>query len=148
MLKEVEENPSGYNLFNTGNVYYSLQDFETAIQYYQRAYPLSKERTFTSELLTKLATSLSYTERHVDGLNILVDAVELFPQAVDLQFALGKILFEAGYLKDAEIAFRKCIEMGDTGFAVTEGAGGYSARFYLSQLYVQKVNLLRALKRF
>lgn len=144
MLQEVEENPNGYNLFNTGNAYYSLQNYEKAIEFYQKSYPMSKERSYTPELLTKLATCLSYMGRHEDGLNILIDAVKLFPNTVDLQFAQGRIYLEAGYLKDSELAFLKCLEMGDEGITVTEGSGGYGAHYYLSLLYSKKGELSKS----
>ncbi|GIP21754.1 hypothetical protein J22TS3_20290 [Paenibacillus sp. J22TS3] len=147
MLREVEENPDGYNLFNTGNVYYSLNDYNKAIQYYQRSYPLSKERSYSPELLAKMATSLGYLGRYEDGLRILIDAVQLFPSTVDLRFAQGKIYLEAGYLKDAELSFKKCLDIGDQGIAVTEGAGGYGSHYYLAELYLQQGELARSYEK-
>ncbi|WP_049825078.1 glycosyltransferase family 2 protein [Paenibacillus sp. 1-18] len=144
MLKEVAENPNGYNLFNTGNVYYSLGNYKKAIEYYQRSYPLSKDKSYTPELLTKIATCLSYLGKHEEGLRVLEDAVEIFPNTVDLRYAQGKIYFEAGYFRDAELTFRKCIIMGDKGITVTEGAGGYGAHYYLSLLYYKKGELAKS----
>ncbi|WDM21638.1 glycosyltransferase [Paenibacillus polymyxa] len=144
MLKEVAENPNGYNLFNTGNVYYSLGNYKKAIEYYQRSYPLSKDKSYTPELLTRIATCLSYLDKHEEGLRVLEDAVEIFPNTVDLRYAQGKIYFEAGYFKDAELTFKKCIMMGDKGITVTEGAGGYGAHYYLSLLYYKKGELAKS----
>lgn len=144
MLKEVAENPDGYNLFNTGNVYYSLGNYKKAIEFYQRSYPLSKDKSYTPELLTKTATCLSYLGKHEEGLRVLEDAVEIFPNTVDLRFAQGKIYFEAGYFKDAELAFRKCLIMGDKGITVTEGAGGYGAHYYLSLMYYKKGEMAKS----
>ncbi|MFF2018096.1 glycosyltransferase [Paenibacillus sp. NPDC058177] len=135
MLKEVEENPDAYNLYNMGKTYMSADEYEKAIKYFQRAYPLSSNRVFLPELITKLSYCLSELDRNEDALTILKDAINLFPMDTEMRYMQGKIFAQAGYNKDAEITFQKCLEMGDHGAMLTEGSGGYMARFSLAELY-------------
>lgn len=135
MLKEVEENPDAYNLYNMGKTYMSADDFENAIKYFQRAYPLSMNRLFLPELITKLAYCLGQFGRSEESLTILKDAVNLFPMDTEMRYMQGKLFAGSGYAKDAEITFKKCLEMGDQGAMLTEGSGGYMARFSLAELY-------------
>lgn len=135
MLKEVEENPDAYNLYNMGKTYMSMDENGKAIKYFQRAYPLSTKRVFLPELLTKLAYCLSRGGKHEEGLKILNDAVILFPHDTELHFMQGRLFEEAGYNRDAEKTFFKCLELGDKGAMVTEGSGSYRAYLALAELY-------------
>lgn len=141
MLKEAEENPDAYNLFNMGKTYMSADDYENAIKYFRRAYPLSSNRIFMPELLTKLAYSLAQLKRYEDGLAILNDAVNLFPEDVEMRYMQGKLFMDAGYLKDAEFTFKECLKLGDKGALVTEGSGGYMSKHMLALLYEEQNRL-------
>lgn len=135
MLKEVMENPNAYNLYNMGKTYMADDQYENAILYFKKAYPLSTNRMFLPELITKLSYCLGKIGKHENGLEILADAVGLFSSDVEMQYMQGKLFLEAGYIKDAELAFHRCLELGDQGAFVTEGSGGYMARFMLAQIY-------------
>ncbi|USB32837.1 glycosyltransferase [Paenibacillus sp. YPG26] len=141
MLKEVEENPTAYNLFNMGKTYLGIEKHEKAIEYFKRAYPLSHGRIFMPELLTKLAYCLGELNRPEEGLQILKDAVKVFPLETEMRYIQGRLYTEAGYHKDAIDCFYECIQMGDLGSTVTEGSGGYMAHYQLSDIYEQEGRL-------
>ncbi|MGN7169663.1 glycosyltransferase [Paenibacillus cellulositrophicus] len=138
MIKEVEEHPTAYNLFNMGKTYLSINRHDKAIEYFKKAYSLSHGKVFMPELLTKFAYSLGELNRQEEGLLILKDAVVLFPQETEMKYIQGRLYVKAGYIKDAIKCFQTCLELGDQGTTVTEGSGGYMARFQLAELYEQE----------
>ncbi|MDO3412078.1 glycosyltransferase [Saccharibacillus sp. CPCC 101409] len=144
MLKEVEENPNAYNLFNMGRMYMWLGEHEKAIDYLKRAYPLSKGLSNAPELISTLCKSLGELERYEEALTILSDAVNVFQNEVDL-LHLQALLFEkAGYKKDAIETMNVCLELGDQGITVAEGYGSYIAHFRLAEWYEEKYKLLES----
>lgn len=137
MELEVEENPTAYNLYNMGKTYFGMQKYDRAVDFFKRAYPLSRDRLFLPELLTKLAYALAENNNKEDSLSILTDAVVLFPKETEMRFILGMIYHKFQYYREAESCFIKCIELGDQGSLVTEGSGGYMAHMRLSELYAE-----------
>ncbi|MFD1139403.1 glycosyltransferase [Paenibacillus urinalis] len=135
MKKEVDENPNAYNLFNMGKTYLSIEEYEKAVEYFRRAYPISGNRAYMPELIAKLAFCLGKLELYKDGIRILSNAVHLFPNETEIHSMLGRLFLDAGYFKDAEIVYRKCLEIGDQGTMVSEGAGSYLAHFSLAEMY-------------
>ncbi|KAF6587334.1 MULTISPECIES: glycosyltransferase [Paenibacillus] len=146
MELEVKENPNAYNLYNMGQTYFGIQEYEKSTNYFKKAYPLSKNRVFLPELLTKLAYALAEMKQIDEALSILTDAALLFPKETEMHYILGVIYQRAGYYRDAEACYRNCIKLGDQGYYVTEGSGGYMAHLRLSELYMQTGRLEDSLK--
>lgn len=142
MLQEVEENPDAYNLYNMGKTYLSINEHAKAIEYFQRAYPLSAGRMFLPELITKMCYCLGELKQYEDSLRILNDAVKVYPNETDMHYMQGRIFMDAGYIKDAEMVLKGCLDLGgDLGITVTEGTGGYMTRFVLAELYESRNQL-------
>ncbi|WP_054957465.1 glycosyltransferase [Paenibacillus dakarensis] len=135
MLQEVKENPTAYNLFNMGRTYMAIGEHEKAIEYLKKSYPLSKQLVIVPELISTLCFCLNELKRYEEALQILRDAVELYPDTTDLRYLQGSIYFEAGYVKDAETSFLECLRLGDQGVTVTEGNGSYMAHYRLAEIY-------------
>ncbi|KGP80875.1 MULTISPECIES: glycosyltransferase [unclassified Paenibacillus] len=141
MELEVAENATAYNLYNMGKTYFAIQEYKKAVDFFKQAYPLSKDRLFLPELLTKIAYALAEINQMEDALSILTDAVMMFPRETEMRYILGMVYQKAEYYRDAEACFRKCIELGDQGSLITEGSGGYMAHMRLSELY-EEIGLL------
>ncbi|WP_336762400.1 glycosyltransferase [Paenibacillus sp. USHLN196] len=137
MELEVQENPNAYNLYNMGQTYFGIGKYKASVEYFKKAYPLSKDRVFLPDLLTKLAYAMAELKQTEEALSILTDSINLFPQETEMIYILGLIYQNAGYYRDSEICYRKCIELGDQGYYVTEGSGGYMSHLRLSELYEQ-----------
>ncbi|MGQ8873590.1 glycosyltransferase [Paenibacillus sp. TSA_86.1] len=137
MKLEVKENPTGYNLFNMGKTYFGLQDYMKAVEFFKRAYSLSKDRIYLPELITKLAYALAEIGQIDEALNILKDATIIYPTETEMKYIQGVVYKKAGYDKDAEVCFLHCLELGDQGSTVTEGSGSFRAHLQLSELYEQ-----------
>lgn len=79
---------------------------------------------FLPELITKLCYCLGELNQYDDSLRILNDAVKVYPLETDMRYMQGRIFMDAGYIKDAEITLKSCLEFGgDLGVSVTEGTG-------------------------
>ncbi|WP_310550756.1 glycosyltransferase [Paenibacillus glufosinatiresistens] len=135
MKKALRAHKDGYNLFNMGKTYMALEDYSKAVQCFKEAYPLSTGRVYLPELITKLSLCLGELGRNEEGLNILKDAVNLYPDETDMRYVQALLYKKAGYLKDAVAAYEACLKMGDRGSTVTEGAGSYKARVSLAEIY-------------
>ncbi|AJS60370.1 glycosyltransferase [Paenibacillus sp. IHBB 10380] len=144
MLKEVNENPNAYNLFNMGRTYMWTGEHEKAISYFQRAYPLSTNLIIIPELLTTLCYCLGELNRYEDALQVINDAVNIYPNETDLRHMQGILFIESGYTKDAVVALEECLKLGDQGITVTEGNGSYTARFRLAELYESQNRILKS----
>ncbi|WP_229524020.1 tetratricopeptide repeat-containing glycosyltransferase family 2 protein [Paenibacillus farraposensis] len=144
MLKEVEENPTFYNLFNMGRTFMWVGEHEKAIKYLQRAYPLSKEFTIAPDLISTLCRSLGELKRYEEALIILKDATTIYPDEVDLIHLQALFYMEINYYKDAIAKMYKCLEVGDRGITVTEGNGSHIAHFRLAELYELRNDLMKS----
>ncbi|UNL94669.1 family 2 glycosyl transferase [Paenibacillus polymyxa] len=144
MLKEVEENPTVYNLFNMGRTYMWVGEHEKAIKYLQKAYPLSKELTIAPELISTLCRSLGELKRYQEALIILKEATAIYPGEVDLIHLQALFYMEINYYKDAIERMNKCLEVGDRGITVTEGNGSYIAHFRLAEWYESRNDLVKS----
>ncbi|MGG1939100.1 glycosyltransferase [Paenibacillus polymyxa] len=144
MLKEVEENPTVYNLFNMGRTYTWVGEHEKAIKYLQRAYPLSKELTIAPELISTLCRSLGELKRYEEALIILQEATTIYTGEVDLIHLQALFYMEINYYKDAIARMNKCLEVGDRGITVTEGNGSYIAHFRLAEWYESRNDLMKS----
>ncbi|WP_311080308.1 glycosyltransferase [Paenibacillus polymyxa] len=141
MLQEVKENPNAYNLFNMGRTYKWIGEYEKAIQYFQRAYPLSANLTIVPELLSNLSQCLVSLNRKTEALQVLNDATVLYPNETDLLHVHALLFKELGYVKDATLRMESCLKLGDQGLTVTEGNGSYMAHYRLAELHESNYRL-------
>jgi len=144
MLAEVKENPTSYNLYNLAKLYMNFGEFEKAVKYFQQAYPGSKDKMYQSELLRKLAESLLQLERPEEALTIMYDTVKVYAEDATLMHILGRAYKASGYLKDAESAWLKCLEMNDEGAFSNEGITSYVSQYHLAELYQEQGELEKA----
>ncbi|WP_348620778.1 glycosyltransferase [Paenibacillus polymyxa] len=144
MLKEVEENPTVYNLFNMGRTYMWVGKYEKAIPFLQRAYPMSKNLTIAPDLVITLCRSLGEMKRYDEALQILQEATIVYPNEVDLLHLQGLYFMEIGYYRDAIVTMTKCLEIGDQGITFTEGNGSYIAHFRLAEWYESRNDLVKS----
>lgn len=139
MVKEVNENPTGYSYFNMGVSYMNNQKFDKALEMFQKSFPLSKSRTYLKGMLVRMGECLSILNRAEEGIMVLSDAINAFPDYTDLYFTLGILYRDIGYLLDAELKFKECLRLGEKIERVSnEGVGSYLANYHLAVTYEKK----------
>ena len=132
---EISTNPSGYNLYNMGIHFMVEENYHKAFEFFKKAYYLSKEKVYLTDLLYSMSEALLHLQRFEDSLVLIKEAIELFPGTTDLYYLQGKLYEELGYLEDAKIAFNQCLKLGDrTSGQTIEGVGGYLAHYRLAEI--------------
>ncbi len=145
LLEEVKKNPTGYNLYNLGNQYKSNQQYNEALKEYKKAFPLSKDRLYVTYLLYNMVDCLRNLGRYEEALNVIGAAIESFPNHTDFYFMQGRIYEEMHYYKDAEKAYKKCIELGEVKLVQTlDGVGSFLSYVRLGNIYMELGNNLSA----
>ncbi|HYF84381.1 MAG TPA: glycosyltransferase [Clostridia bacterium] len=136
MVKELEDNPTGYSYYNMGLVYVSEENYDKALDMFKKSYPLSEGQAYLKSLIVRTGECLCLLDRTEEAITLLLDAIKVFPQYADLHYPLGVLFLNSGYLKDAEIEFKKCLEIGEKVDIVTvEGMGSYMANYQLAIVY-------------
>lgn len=143
---EVKNNPTGYNLFNLGTHFKAEKDFVKALDSFRKSYPLSKNQIYVPYLLYSMGECLLHLERYKEGINLISDSIELFPKYTGFNYLMGLFYEKLKYLKRAEEAFEKCIELGEVEHIQSiEGVGSYLANIKLAEIQHKQGNLLKAL---
>ncbi|WP_180953749.1 glycosyltransferase family 2 protein [Bacillus sp. T33-2] len=139
LLDEVAKNPSGYNLYNLGTQYRANHQDEEAVNYYKRAFELSKDRLYIQSLLYNMIDSISRLGRHEEALNVVNAAIESFPNHTDFYFLKGRIFEELAFKNDAIRAYENCIRLGEVDlFQTLEGVGSFLAYVRKGAIAVEK----------
>ncbi|TCJ06385.1 glycosyltransferase [Cytobacillus praedii] len=146
MLKmAVKEDPSGYNYYNLGKQFKAIGDFDSAFNAFSKSFSLNNQVSYIPNLLYHMGECLNELQKYEDGIHLVKTSISKFPEAVDLFFILGVLYENAGYIQDAELCFRKCIEIGDLEFGETlEGVGSYLAFFKLGEVLRKQGRILDA----
>jgi len=144
MLQEVKENPNAYNLFNMGRTYKWIGEYEKALQYLQKAYPLSTGLVIIPEIINNISQCLVSLNRKFDALKVLNDATILYSNETDLFHIHALLFMEVDYIKDAILRMEYCIQLGDQGMTVSEGNGTYMAYYRLAELYEKEYSFSKS----
>ncbi|RTR36369.1 glycosyltransferase family 2 protein [Robertmurraya yapensis] len=146
LLKEVNESPTGYNLFNLGVQYKVSGNFENAINMFKKSYFLSKDKVYLPYLLYLMGDCLLSTQKYEEGINLMKDAIQLYPTYTGYHFVLGNLYGESGYLLDSEFSYKKALELGEVkGFQTIDGVGSYLSNIKLSEVLQKQGKLVDAL---
>jgi glycosyltransferase involved in cell wall biosynthesis len=147
LLNEVNENPTGYNLFNLGKQYKVSGNYDEALEVLKRSFPLSKDKVYLPFLLYLMGECLLELKRYKDGINLMKDSVDLFPTYTGFYYLLGMYYEKLNYLKASEDAFKKCIELGEVKhFESLMGVGSYLASIKLSEIQLKQGKHILALE--
>ncbi|MEH7124263.1 glycosyltransferase, partial [Bacillus sp. JJ1773] len=141
----VKEDPSGYNYYNLGKQFKAIGDFDQAFEAFSKSFSLNNQVSYTSNLLYHMGDCLNELKKYEEGIYLIKTSISTFPEAVDLFFILGILYENAGYIYDAELCFRRCIEIGDLEFGETlEGVGSYLSFFKLGEVLRKQGRILDA----
>lgn len=116
ILKELlEKDPnSAFHLFNMGNEYLNIGDYDTALTYYEKSNKY-KDNTlaYTPHLMYRMATCLHKMKRNEESLAIIADGLGLYPACTDFEYLRGLILTKMKRFSLALDSFRRCMDMGE-----------------------------------
>ncbi|KOP72009.1 glycosyltransferase [Cytobacillus solani] len=145
--KEVKDTPTGYNMYHLGTQYRIDGDYAKALDLFRKAYPLSKTQIYLPYLLYLMGDCLLQLGRYKEGINLIKDSIEIFPKYTGYYYLIGLIYEQLDYLKEAERAFERCLELGEVeDLQSLEGVGSYFAHIKLSEVHQKQGNLIKALE--
>ncbi|WP_419393371.1 glycosyltransferase [Cytobacillus praedii] len=143
---EVKNNPTGYNLFNLGTQYKVGKEYLKAIEQFKKSFLLSKNQIYLPYLLYSMGDCLLQLGRNNEGIKLMKDSKELFPEYTGFYYLTGLFYENLNYFKAAEEAFEKCLELGEVEhFQSIEGVGSYFAYIKLSEVQQKQGKLTAAL---
>lgn len=139
MEKEVEANPTHYSYFNLGKIHFSNGNYLEALEAFKKSNRLSNYNSNTKELVIYTVRCLQALGKFEDAINLLEESINTFPKYTDFYYELGRTYEKLGYLRDAELLYKKCLELGDANdYTSTIGLGGYLGLYSLSRLYSKR----------
>ena len=147
LLEEYKKNPHEvYNLFQLGQTYSMLGDFEEALKWYSLA--LEEDVDPRIGYITTLVTSYGYT---LINLNQFEKALELegiydtFGDKADFVFLMGMIYMNNGFLEDAIREFEKAISFPT---CTVVGANSFRAYHNIGVIYEVTGNTEKAIEYY
>jgi len=136
LKKAIEKEPTGFNYYNLGMEYRAEQQWEEAFHMFVKAFKEGQHLVIADAIVYEIGQCARNLGWYTDGIEILKVALPSFPHFTDLFFQLASLYVEHGYIKDAEMLFKKCLEMGDSkqGTFTLEGHGSYFAHLKLAEI--------------
>lgn len=147
LSKEVEEYPTGYNLFNLGVQQKVGREYDKALKSLKKSFALSKDQIYLPYLLFIMGECLFELERHKEGIKLMNDSIDLFPDYTGYYYLNGLFYEKLSFFKAAEENFVKCTELGEVkNFQSLDGVGSYLAYIKLSEVQQKQGKMVIALE--
>ena len=115
ILKQLEKDPENpFTLFNLGNEYVALHDYEKANECYQKSMQhFNKAEGYAPHLLFRAAMCLYNLKRYGQAIAVLNRALLFYPACTDMEYLKGSIYWEWKRYTLAAGSFEKAIAMGE-----------------------------------
>ena len=151
--KQLEQHPAEpFYLFNMGNEYLSVQDFQTALSYYNRALENLKNRNiaYVPHLYFRLINCYESMGAYEKALQTIRAGLRDFPHCTDYEFRRAGILHRLRRYSLAIESYEACLKLGTppSSLEFVPGCGTYSAACQLGQLYRELEDYMRAIQYY
>lgn len=139
--KVLENDPhNNFHLYNMGNEYLRLGEFEKALEYYKRAYENFMPRLAQSpKLLLKMVMTLDGLSMYDEAIKVIDIGLEYYPKFTDLEYMRACVYDKQKKYSLAIKGFKKCMTMGDAPIDLCNinGVGGYKSSYRLGEIYLK-----------
>lgn len=147
--KLLDKNPNdSFQLFNMGNEYMSMEDYNKALSYFEQSY-LNKNVSlaYCPHLIFRRAACLHYLKRNEGSLKILEEGLQLYPKCTDYEYFKGKIYRTLKRYSLAADSFNKCISMGKapTNLSFLSDTEEFKAFLELGNIYFLQDDFAKSL---
>lgn len=151
--KQLEDNPDEpFTLFNMGNEYLSLKDYQKAISYYEVSLGKLSDRhiAFGPHLYLRMVNCYAALGRHEKALQTIREGLAVYPRCTDLVFLRADIEKNLKRFTLAIDSLETCLRMGapPPTLELLPGCGTYRAACALGELYLELYDYPRAAKAF
>lgn len=144
LKKAIDREPSAFNYFNLGAQYMQDKRYLEALEALKKSYASGKSTSFSQKVLYNIVKCLFELTRWDEAIQVGEDALQLYPDAVDLSFLVGHCYMEVHCLKDAERCFKHCLTIGEKGrtdnIVYQAGTESYLALAKLADIAVMEGN--------
>ncbi|AOT69322.1 tetratricopeptide repeat-containing glycosyltransferase family 2 protein [Geosporobacter ferrireducens] len=107
-----EDPEDNFHLFNMGNEYLRLREFEKALEYYRRAYrKFMPGLAHSPKLLLKLVMTLEALQMYEEELEVLERGLSCYPKFVDLEYLRACLFHKQKKYTLAIKGFKRCLTM-------------------------------------
>lgn len=139
--EELRENPHNpFMLYNLGNEYFAMGDYENALIQYLLSFQHANGMTgYASRLYVRTVLCLIELKRYNETMTFIEQGLKDFPAFTDLYFLRGHLHHLKKEYTLAIKDFNKCIEIGEPNadIAFVYGVGGYKAYNALGDIYFE-----------
>ncbi|MPM27226.1 hypothetical protein SDC9_73736 [bioreactor metagenome] len=151
--KQLAEHPEEpFTLFNMGNEYLSMKDYERALGYYKQAMSHLKNRriAYVPHLFFRIISCHSCLGHSDQALTAAGEALKEFPACTDYEFLRGSILLARGRYTLAIDSFEACMKMGPPPMQLEflPGCGTFRPALQMGELYMELEDYERAIRHY
>ncbi len=151
--KQLENDPDEpFTLFNMGNEYLSLKEYQKAISFYEASLGKLNDRriAFGPHLYLRMVNCYAALGRHEKALQTIREGLTAYPRCTDLVFLRADIEKNLKRFTLAIDSLETCLKMGapPPTLELLPGCGTYRAAFALGELYLELYDYPRAAKAF
>jgi glycosyltransferase involved in cell wall biosynthesis len=141
LQRELEESPEcGFTLFNLGSEYCALNDAETALVYFEKAYENFKpDEGYSSHLILKMVCCYIELHRFEEALTFCAKGLNHYPGFTDLEYLKGLAYDTWGKKALALKSFQQCCQWGEAPvyLNVIIGTGTYRPCLMAGNIYYE-----------
>ena len=151
--QQLSDNPNEpFTLFNMGNEYLSMQNYQRALGYYESAMEnlTNKNLAFVPHLYFRMISCHENLGAYELALQAIQGGLRQFPGYTDYEFRRGEIQYKLRRYTLAVESFETCLKMGPAPLQLEflPGCGTYRAACYLGELYMELEDYPHAVKYF
>lgn len=140
MNEELTNNPTAFNYFNMGKVLLANSDYKNALKMFENTMDRISNSTppYLHNLFNYISDCYLQLEQYENGINFLLECIKFDPKYYFYYYQLGLMYKGLGNLIDAEMYFKKCLEIGERDHFLAEtrqGTGSFLVRFHLAEIF-------------
>jgi glycosyltransferase involved in cell wall biosynthesis len=152
ILKQLEVDPENpFTLFNLGNEYVALHEYEKANECYQKSMVhFNKTEGYAPHLLFRAAMCLYNLKRYGQAIGVLDRALQFYPACTDMEYLKGSIYWEWKRYTLAIDSFNKAIAMGEAPkeFKFSDHCATIRPHYALGKLYAGLHDYRKSLEEY
>ncbi|GIP35602.1 TPR domain-containing glycosyltransferase [Paenibacillus sp. J2TS4] len=138
LIQEVQQNRTGFNLYNLGNQYAQEGSYKKALSAFQDAFGLGKDRSYIPDLLSQMVICLTHLKRYEEGLRLAKDAIAVYPSHADLYAVQGNLYKQMEHYEDALICYKQFLEIeGGRRSTFTQRVESFLVEYLMAQVHLE-----------
>lgn len=152
LLEQLKSTPNDpFHLFNLGNEYLALHEYEKGISTYEHALQYANiNQSFTPFIYHKIVLALHILKDYDRALEKANEGILIYPKCTDLVYSKALILYDTLQYTEAIITLHHCIVLGEPPIFLKfiDGCGTYRPYLTLGHIYAFLESYEESLKAY